>query len=159
MMNRTNNYNLCQWEETDRVQRTDFNEDNAKIDAAVKAVDRRVDGLEGSKASVSALNALVSRVTALEQPRIYIGSYVGNATASRVISLPWTPTLILIAGILSSATALFLISQDGSINFINSNAHIPPHEKSPILNGAKLVVRDDSWCNQKGSTYPFIMFR
>ena len=45
MMNRTNNYNLCQWEETDRVQRTDFNEDNAKIDAAVKAVDRRVDGL------------------------------------------------------------------------------------------------------------------
>jgi len=89
----------------------------------------------------------------------HIGSYVGNATASRVISLPWTPTLILIAGILSSATALFLISQDGSINFINSNAHIPPHEKSPILNGAKLVVRDDSWCNQKGSTYPFIMFR
>ena len=45
MMNRTNNYNLCQWEETDRVQRTDFNEDNAKIDAAVKAVDRREDGL------------------------------------------------------------------------------------------------------------------
>ena len=44
-MNRTSNYNLCQFEETDQVQRTDFNEDNAKIDAAVKAVDRRVDGL------------------------------------------------------------------------------------------------------------------
>ena len=44
-MNRTTNYNLCQFEETDRVRRTDFNEDNAKIDAAVKAVDRRVDGL------------------------------------------------------------------------------------------------------------------
>ena len=36
-MNRTNNYNLCQWEETDRVQRTDFNEDNVKIDAALAA--------------------------------------------------------------------------------------------------------------------------
>ena len=36
-MNRTTNYKLCQWEETDRVQRTDFNEDNVKIDAAIKA--------------------------------------------------------------------------------------------------------------------------
>lgn len=35
MMNRTSNYNLCQWEETDRVRRTDFNEDNAKIDQAM----------------------------------------------------------------------------------------------------------------------------
>ena len=31
--NYTANYNLCQWEATDQVQRTDFNQDNAKIDA------------------------------------------------------------------------------------------------------------------------------
>ena len=49
-MNRTTNYNLCQFEESDRVQRTDFNEDNVKIDAAIKAVDRRVDGLNTAKA-------------------------------------------------------------------------------------------------------------
>ena len=34
--NYTANYNLCQWEATDQVQRTDFNQDNAKIDAALK---------------------------------------------------------------------------------------------------------------------------
>ena len=34
--NYTANYNLCQWEATDQVLRTDFNQDNAKIDAALK---------------------------------------------------------------------------------------------------------------------------
>ena len=31
--NYTTNYQLNQWEPTDQVQRTDFNADNAKIDA------------------------------------------------------------------------------------------------------------------------------
>ena len=35
--NYTSNYQLCQWEGTDKVLRTDFNGDNAKIDAALKA--------------------------------------------------------------------------------------------------------------------------
>ena len=35
--NYTPNYNLCQWEARDKVQRTDFNVDNAKIDAALTA--------------------------------------------------------------------------------------------------------------------------
>ena len=34
--NHTTNYNLNQWEATDKVLRTEFNEDNAKIDAALK---------------------------------------------------------------------------------------------------------------------------
>ena len=33
--NHTPNYNLNQWQATDQVKRTDFNEDNAKIDAAL----------------------------------------------------------------------------------------------------------------------------
>ena len=33
--NHTTNYDLCQWEATDQVLRTDFNEDNAKLDAAL----------------------------------------------------------------------------------------------------------------------------
>ena len=34
--NYTENYSLCQWEATDAVLRTDFNEDNQKIDTALK---------------------------------------------------------------------------------------------------------------------------
>ena len=37
-MNATPNYQLNQWEAEDRVLRTDFNADNAKIDAALKAI-------------------------------------------------------------------------------------------------------------------------
>ena len=93
MMNRTNNYNLCQWEETDRVRRTDFNEDNAKIDAAVKAVGRRVDGLEASKADKTALAAVEGKIS-----RIVTGTYAGTGGSSGVrrISLPGRPKLVLI---------------------------------------------------------------
>ena len=35
--NQTTNYQLSQWEPGDKVQRTDFNADNAKIDAALAA--------------------------------------------------------------------------------------------------------------------------
>ena len=36
--NYTTNYQLNQWEPTDQVLRTDFNVDNAKIDAALKGL-------------------------------------------------------------------------------------------------------------------------
>lgn len=72
--NHTEKYQLNQWDADDKVIRTDFNEDNAKIEAALA-------GLEQSKASavlcdglVDALHNtnvtvqnLVTRVTALEQ--------------------------------------------------------------------------------------------
>lgn len=45
-MNRTANYNLCQFEPGDQVQRTDFNADNAKLDAALKAAEQRSAGLD-----------------------------------------------------------------------------------------------------------------
>ena len=35
-MTKTTNYQLNQWDATDRVLRTDFNSDNQKIDAALK---------------------------------------------------------------------------------------------------------------------------
>ena len=36
-MNQTANYQLCQWDPTDRILMEDFNSDNSKIDAALKA--------------------------------------------------------------------------------------------------------------------------
>ena len=86
--NHTPNYSLCQWEAEDKVLRTEFNADNAKIDAAIQAVDRRVDG----KASTASVNSLKSTVDSLSQTlsqqtttllgkgncQIYATSYVGN---------------------------------------------------------------------------------
>ena len=38
----TENFDLCQWEPTDPVIRTDFNADNAKIEAALSSLEERV---------------------------------------------------------------------------------------------------------------------
>ena len=65
-MNHTQNYQLNQWDALDKVQRTDFNADNAKIDAAIDQVDGRVDGLAESKADKTAVTALQNRMTAAE---------------------------------------------------------------------------------------------
>ena len=56
--NYTTNYDLCQWEPTDAVQRVEFNADNAKLDAALKALSDQV----VQKANQSALNTLVTAV-------------------------------------------------------------------------------------------------
>ena len=56
--NQTTNYQLNQWEPTDAVQRVEFNQDNAKMDAALKALsDQMV-----QKANQSALNTVISAV-------------------------------------------------------------------------------------------------
>ena len=65
--NHTPNYNLCQWEATDQVLRSDFNQDNAKIDAALAGI-----------------------------PKIAWGSYTGDGAETRTISLPFTPKALLV---------------------------------------------------------------
>ena len=99
-MNRTTNYKLCQWEADDKIQRVDFNEDNAKIDAAIKAVDRRADGLNTAKADKTALTALQTVVNGKGNCRIETGSYVGDGDKHRVLSITtsFPPQVVLVAG-------------------------------------------------------------
>ena len=87
----TQNYKLCQWEAGDKVLRTEFNADNAKIDAAIAAVEGRVSGLSGSKASISELNSVKNSLDSLSQTvsqhaaaltgkgncQLYVTSYTG----------------------------------------------------------------------------------
>ena len=56
--NYTEHYDLCQWEATDAVQRVEFNADNAKVDAALKALSDQV----VQKANQSAVNTLITAV-------------------------------------------------------------------------------------------------
>ena len=70
-MNHTQNYQLSQWEATDKVQRTDFNADNAKIDAAI------------SKCG---------------NCRVRVSTYIGDGEQTRTHTFDRTPVLIGIAG-------------------------------------------------------------
>ena len=63
--NHTQHYGLCQWEATDAVLRTDFNEDNQKIDTALKAQAGSISDLTAqmaNKANTGAVNSLAEEV-------------------------------------------------------------------------------------------------
>ncbi len=71
--NYTENFDLCQWEPTDPVLRTDFNADNAKIEAALADIEDRMCEYDTLMAVATilgqtnnALDALEERVAALE---------------------------------------------------------------------------------------------
>lgn len=73
-MNQTANYQLNQWESTDRILMSDFNSDNAKIDAALKAQAEAISeeaaartAAVGVKADASALTAEVSARQAADE--------------------------------------------------------------------------------------------
>jgi len=110
--NYTSNYSLCQWAASDKVLRTEFNADNAKIDAALasKASAATVNSLQsavGTKASQSALDALQSTVSQHTSAlagkgncTIYATSYVGTGTygtsSPNSVTFPAKPVIVFI---------------------------------------------------------------
>ena len=77
-MTKTTNYQLNQWDATDRVLRTDFNSDNQKIEEALEA-------LQGEKGNCD----------------IASGSYTGTgaygATAANTLTFSFQPKLLCLA--------------------------------------------------------------
>ena len=120
-MNRTANYNLCQFEAGDQVQRTDFNEDNAKIDAAIAAeasarqsgdssLSSRITTLNSTvsgKASQSALNTVKNQVAKLGNCQIHCFTYTGTGSSGTNgptrVNFPRRPMFYFISGDLGLA--------------------------------------------------------
>ena len=66
-MNKTPNYQLNQWDKSDRIQMEDFNADNAKIEAALETI-----------------------------PKVTYGTYLGNGAESRMIEIGFMPKLVYV---------------------------------------------------------------
>ena len=94
--NYTQNYNLCQWEPQDKVQRVDFNSDNAKIEAALTAQQGVISQLKAQAFTPSNLPFVV-------------GYYNGGTGEVR---LGFRPRAVLV------------MPQDGHNNDVGSYAHI-----------------------------------
>ena len=104
--NHTEHFSLNQWLPDDQVKRTDFNEDNAKIDAALndlsgglaeKAGQAALDALAAEvakKATTAALEALSKKLASM--PCLVTGTYTGDGTDSRLISLGFQPKALLV---------------------------------------------------------------
>ena len=101
--NHTTNYQLNQWEGTDKVLRTEFNADNAKIDAALKANADAVDSLE---------TQLVSGLAGKGNCQLWTTSYVGDDqvtyNSNNRITFPKLPVLVIIQGTNGGETMLIL---------------------------------------------------
>ena len=91
--NYTTNYQLNQWEPTDQVQRTDFNADNAKIDAALKT---NADAIAAETAARTAAVALCGNC------QIYVSSYTGSGQTTyqhpNNLTFPGDPRVVFVNG-------------------------------------------------------------
>ena len=88
--NHTEHFSLNQWLPDDQVKRTDFNEDNAKIDAALNDLS----GGLAEKATTAALETVSKKLAAM--PCLVTGTYTGDGTDSRLISLGFQPKALLV---------------------------------------------------------------
>ena len=89
--NQTPNYQLSQWERSDKILMEDFNADNAKIDAALGTLATQV----STKAEQSALTTLTGKVAKLGNCQIYYTTYTGNTNTTRTFTFPHKPLLII----------------------------------------------------------------
>lgn len=101
--NHTSNYNLNQWEPEDKVIRTEFNEDNQKIDGALNGLATQIStkadqsGLDtlaatvAKKANQSALDAVAATI-----PKIAVGTYTGTGGQKRTIQIGFTPKAVFV---------------------------------------------------------------
>lgn len=82
--NYTEHYALSQWEPGDKVQRTDFNADNAKIDAALAS-------------QAATLAGLTTAVPKLGNCQTYTANYIGATNGGKVTHIfPHKPCLVMI---------------------------------------------------------------
>ena len=96
----TANYQLNQWEAEDKVLRTEFNADNAKLDAALAAHDGELAAHAAAledKLESGDLSSLEQRAAALEgRAKLVTGVYIGDGQVSQKISLGATPKAVLV---------------------------------------------------------------
>lgn len=112
--NYTEHYDLCQWEATDQVQRTDFNADNAKIDAALDALAGQVaEKADGD--DLAALSETVAEVSAgMGNCDMELLTYTGGGGGSpKMITFSQVPDMYLVAGDLA-----FIMGQGGKATAI-----------------------------------------
>ena len=94
-MDHTTNHQLSQWENTDRVLMEDFNADNAKIDAALRAeADARA---AETQARAAADAALAAQVAKLGNCQVYRTSYSGGGEGfEQLLTFPDRPVLVFL---------------------------------------------------------------
>lgn len=139
-MEHTANYQLSQWEATDRIQMEDFNGDNAKVEAALTAL---------AAADNNAAHALTTAVSRLNG-RFYTGTYVGTNTFPRSLLFPRKPLLVA-AGNSDDGDFMLLFPAGGGVGLAiyPGTANVTGIVSTAQGNG----ISWNTYCNRAGKTY------
>ena len=93
-MTKTTNYQLNQWAKSDRVMMDDFNADNTKIDAALKA------NADTAAANTQTLAAQAQAIAKLGNGAVAFGTYTGNGKSGssypNTLNFPHKPVLVFV---------------------------------------------------------------
>ena len=134
----TPNYALSQWAPSDKVAMEDFNADNAKIDAALAA-------LESGKAEAASLAALRAVVAGKGSCQVVTGQYTGygqyGQSNPNSLTFEKPPVLVLVSG-----TNTLVLARGGSRGYVLQNGTSERIEVS--WNGNSL-----SWYSARDSVY------
>ena len=90
--NHTANYQLNQWEATDQVLRTDFNEDNSKLDTALKSLNTT------AQEHAAQLSQLQTSLRKCGDCKLYYTTYVGNGQDILSLTFPQKPAIAFLYG-------------------------------------------------------------
>ena len=149
-MAETGNYQLNQWESTDRILREDFNADNAKVDQALAAQ-------KGELAALTAAVALCGNC------KIAFGQYVGTGTYGAnnpcTITFPGKPAVVFVQTTDRNSTnndrLIFIRNSNWGFVFsgnIDSNNFVTWRENSlSWYNSTSAILQS----NREGVTYSY----
>lgn len=147
--NQTPNYQLSQWERDDKIQMEDFNSDNAKIDAALKA----------QAATCASMQTLLNK-----KGNCSVGTftYQGTGTygpeAPTVVSFPKQPAAYIIFG---SGILIGRGGADRAGRVVSISGGSSVGTVSTSWSGSTLRITDnkaDNQFNQNLTTYQVIAF-
>jgi len=136
MSTKTEHLGLHQWEPEDSFLRTDFNEDFARIDAGV-----------------GALQAFV-------QARSVTGSFTGTYNAPVAVDVGFRPRLVVYAA--SGPEALAVVLDGLCLGIIHNSVSNTTDMRSygmALTDGGFQVPARESYFNKEGQTYRYIAFQ
>lgn len=116
-MNKTANFQLNQWEKTDRIMMEDFNRDNAAIDAALKS---NADAVAAETAAREAVDTALGKKAGLQLIQT-VPFPEGGSSADKPLTIHWSDWAIVLA--------VYQEPNDGrsyTLSFTTANAKVHP---------------------------------
>lgn len=116
-MNKTANFQLTQWEKTDRIMMEDFNRDNAAIDTALKS---SADAVAAETAAREAADTALGKKAGLQLIQT-VPFPEGGSSADKPLTIQWSDWAIVLA--------VYQEPSDGrsyTLSFTTANAKVHP---------------------------------